>query len=134
MPHLGVSDRNGWSECFTDNRCNHPVNNQSIVQTPASSTPSTGVSDGDTCNWFHSVKQRNRGMVREKMRQLYRTVMHCAADSRQTHIYSERRSEAEGAAEALQRCFIEFVRLFPSLRPNPFLYLFYPSHTHTNSK
>ena len=50
----------------------------------------------------------------------------------QTHIYSERRSEAEGAADALQRCFIEFVRLFPSLRLNPFLYLFYPSHTHTN--
>ncbi len=51
---------------------------------------------------------------------------------RQTHIYSERRTEAEGAAGTLQRCFIEFVRLFPSLRPNPFLYLFYPSHTHTN--
>lgn len=47
---------------------------------------------------------------------------------RQTHIYSERRSELDCAVGTLLRCFIEFVRLFPSLWPSPFLYLLYPSH------
>lgn len=51
---------------------------------------------------------------------------------RQTHIYSERQSELDCAVGTLLRCFIEFVRLFPSLRPSPFLYLLYPSHRHTH--
>lgn len=51
---------------------------------------------------------------------------------RQTHIYSGRGSEAEGLVGALQRCFIEFVRLFPFPEPDPSLYLLRLSHKHTH--
>lgn len=130
--HLEVSDRNCCFAHFMDNQCDRPPNSQSIVQIPASSAPSNTVSDGDTCNWIHSVKQRNRGLVQKNETIIHDGYSPCGT-FRQTHIYSEKQSEGEYAGAVLQKCFIEFVRLLPSQWANPFLYLLYPSHTHTNT-
>lgn len=133
--HLRMSDGNCRPECLTDNRCNHPANSQSIVHILASSTSSTGMSDGDTCNWFHSVKQWNRGMFHgKKMRQLYTTVIHQTVNlDKLIFILRGEAKQKAAVTRTLQRHFIEFVRLFPSLQPNHFLYLFDLSHTNTHT-